>query len=144
MTRYVQRISLLGRERWIGWEVDDLGAEVPGLVCAEEIPEDELRARGVDEFRPLPFETMLEFGSAMRGEDDLLDRDVEFRLDALQVGIDCCRDRGIDAVPLAALVRVFGSKRNIAHPRVQERLRQLQSAGRIEFVGDDECYLRIR
>lgn len=144
MTRYIQRVALLGKERWIGWEVEDLGAEVPGLILADEIPQEELEKRGVREFRRMDFETLLEFGAAMRNHAELSDRDVEFRLDALQVGIDCYRDRGVDAVPFDAIVRIFGSKRNIAHPRVQERLRQMQSAGRIEFIGEDDCYLRIR
>ena len=47
MARYIQRIALLGKERWIGWEIDGIGTELPGLILADRIPEEELRARGI-------------------------------------------------------------------------------------------------
>src|SRR5213592_2919892 len=59
MARYIQRISLLGKERWIGWEIDGVGTELPGLTLADRIPEEELRARGIKEFTPLSFEMFL-------------------------------------------------------------------------------------
>ena len=46
MARYLQRISLLGKERWIGWEIDGVGTEVPGLMLADDLSEEEIRARG--------------------------------------------------------------------------------------------------
>jgi hypothetical protein len=35
MARYIQRIALLGKERWIGWEIDGVGTELPGLTLAD-------------------------------------------------------------------------------------------------------------
>src|SRR5688572_14629518 len=55
MARYLQRISLLGKERWIGWEIDGVGTEVPGLLLADDLSEEEVRARGVKEFHAMPF-----------------------------------------------------------------------------------------
>jgi hypothetical protein len=49
----------------------------------------------------------------------------------------------VDVVTLDALIAIFGSRRQIAHPRVQERLREWQSNGSVEVVGDEDCYLRI-
>ena len=47
MARYIQRITLLGRQRWIGWEIDGVGTEIPGLILADDLPEEDLRSRGV-------------------------------------------------------------------------------------------------
>jgi hypothetical protein len=142
MARYIQRIALLGRERWIGWEIDGVGTEVPGLTLAEEIPDAELRAHGVKEFRPMPFESFLGLGAALAPrQTELLDEDLEFRLDALQVGLGRIRDHGHDAVPRAYLDTIFGD--TLEHPRVQERLRDLERGGVVKVVGSDECYLQL-
>src|SRR5947199_4677944 len=53
MARYIQRIALLGKERWIGWEVDGIGTEIPGLTLAGDLSDEELRARGIKEFHQL-------------------------------------------------------------------------------------------
>lgn len=145
MARYIQRITLLGRQRWIGWEIDGVGTEIPGLILADELPEEDLRSRGVKEFRPLPFETFLEMNpqSSVPADGSLLDEDVEFRLDALQVGIDRLRSRGDHAVPRALLMHMFGSAVHLNHPRVIERLQAWETCGAVEFVGREECYLRI-
>ncbi|HXA17128.1 MAG TPA: hypothetical protein VN380_09065 [Thermoanaerobaculia bacterium] len=145
MARYIQRITLLGRQRWIGWEIDGVGTEIPGLILADDLPEEDLRSRGVKEFKPLPFETFLEMNPAADtpSEGSLLDEDVEFRLDALQVGIERLRSRGVNAVPRALLMHMFGSVLHLNHPRVIERLRSWEERGAVEFVGREECYLRI-
>ncbi|HSY49295.1 MAG TPA: hypothetical protein VLC46_10825 [Thermoanaerobaculia bacterium] len=145
MARYIQRITLLGRQRWIGWEIDGVGTEIPGLILADDLPEEDLRTRGVKEFRPLAFETFLEMNPASGEPADgsLLDEDVEFRLDALQVGIERLRCRGDKAVPRAWLMHMFGDAIHLNHPRVIERLRAWEERGAVEFVGQDDCYLRI-
>src|SRR5690349_5482765 len=86
MARYIQRIALLGKDRWIGWEVDGIGTEIPGLTLADEMSDEELRARGIKEFHQLTFESFLELGSAAgnAATPELLDEDIAFRLDALQ------------------------------------------------------------
>ena len=145
MARYIQRITLLGRQRWIGWEIDGVGTEIPGLVLADDLPEEDLRSRGVKEFKPLPFETFLEMNpqSEEPPSGSLLDEDVEFRLDALQVGLERLRSRGSNAVPRALLMHMFGDAVHLNHPRVIERLRSWEQRGAVEFVGQDDCYLRI-
>src|SRR5687768_11068295 len=97
MAHYIQRIALLGKERWIGWEIDGVGTEIPGLVLADGMPEEELRARGVKEFRPMPFESFLGLGAAIHrpGDGELHDQDIEYRLDALLVGMERIRSRGV-------------------------------------------------
>lgn len=145
MARYIQRITLLGRQRWIGWEIDGVGTEIPGLILADDLPEEDLRSRGVKEFRPLPFETFLEMNpqSSQPPDGSLLDEDVEFRLDALQVGIERLRSRGDKAVPRAVLMHMFGNAVHLNHPRVIARLQSWEQRGAVEFVGRDDCYLRI-
>ncbi len=144
MARYIQRITLLGRQKWIGWEIDGVGTEIPGLILADDLPEEDLRSRGVKEFRPMAFETFLEMNPAADSPAAaLLDQDVEFRLDALQVGIERLRGRGDNAVPRALLMHMFGDAVHLNHPRVIERLRSWEDRGAVEFVGQDDCYLRI-
>lgn len=144
MARYIQRISLLGKERWIGWEVDGVGTEVPGLVLADEIPDEEIRSHGVKEFRPLPFEVFLGMNAAA-GETStfLLDEDIEYRLDALQVGLERIRSRGQSDVSREALCRWFGDEAQLEHPRIRKRLASWAAGGVIELVGEEWCYLRI-
>lgn len=146
MARYLQRIALLGRERWIGWEIDGVGTEIPGLTLADELSEDELRARGVKEFRPMPFESFLGLGAIVAPEPsaELLDEDVEYRLDALLVGMERIRASGLTAVPRAVVLGFVGDDQHLRHPRVQERFREWQAAGLVELVGAEDCYLRIK
>lgn len=143
MARYLQRIALLGKERWIGWEIDGVGTEVPGLTLADDMSDEEIRARGVKEFRPMPFENFLGLGAATSSRDELHDQDIEYRLDALLVGMERIRVRGQTAVPRAILLGFFGDDRQLLHPRVIARFSEWESAGRVEFVGGEECYLRI-
>ena len=145
MSRYIQRIKLLGKERWIGWEVDGVGTEVPGLMLADEMTDDDLRARGIKEFRPLDFETFIAMASALATEssNELLDQDIEYRLDALQVGMDRYRNSQKTDVPREVLLSFFGDERHILHPRVVKRFMEWEQLGAVEFVGREDCYLRI-
>ena len=145
MARYLQRIALLGKERWIGWEIDGVGTEIPGLMLADDLTDEEIRARGVKEFRPMPFENFLGLGAtvAAGGGAELHDQDIDYRLDALLVGMERIRAQGQTAVPRALLLGFFGDDRQLGHPRVQARLREWETAGRVEVVGAEECYLRI-
>ena len=144
MAKYIQRISLLGKERWIGWEIDGVGTEVPGLTLADRLSEDELLARGVKQFTPLAFETFLTMNAESGPAKELLDQDVDFRLDALQVGMERIRSSGRSEVPRALLLHLFGGPAQLNHPRVIARLAAWEEDGRVEFVGREECYLRIR
>lgn len=145
MARYLQRISLLGKERWIGWEIDGVGTEIPGLMLADHLSDEDIRARGVKEFRAMPFESFLGLGAATTNaaSSELHDQDIEYRLDALLVGMERIRSRGMTAVPRSLLLGFFGDDAQLRHPRVQERFREWQQAGQVEVLGSDECYLRI-
>lgn len=146
MARYLQRIALLGKERWIGWEIDGVGTEIPGLTLADHLTDEEIRARGVKEFRPMPFENFLGLGAVVAANADdgeLHDQDIDYRLDALLVGMERIRSRGQTEVPRAVLLGFFGDDRQLGHPRVQARFREWAEAGQVQLIGDDECYLRI-
>lgn len=145
MARYIQRIALLGKERWIGWEIDGVGTEVPGLTLADEMTEEELRARGVKEFRPMPFENFLGLGSAIGSgtREQLHEQDIDYRLDALLVGMERIRSRGTTAVSRAVLLGFFGDDAQLRHPRVVARFREWEAAGQVALVGNEDCYLRI-
>ena len=146
MARYLQRIRLLGKERWIGWEIDGVGTEIPGLILADDLSEEEILARGVREFSPMPFESFLGMGSVTADSRtaELHEQDIDYRLDALLVGMERLRARGVTSVPRALLLGFFGDDQQLRDPRVQARLQQWQAAGKIELVGDEECYLRIK
>lgn len=144
MARYIQRIALLGKERWIGWEVDGVGTEIPGLTLADGLSDDELRARGVKEFRPMPFESFLGLGAVVSKEPaDLLDEDIDYRLDALLVAMERIRAQGMANVPRALVLGYVGDESHLGHPRVQQRFQDWEKAGSVEVVGAEECYLRI-
>jgi hypothetical protein len=146
MARYIQRIALLGKERWIGWEIDGVGTEIPGLILADDLPQDDRRLTAVKEFSPLAFETFLEMnatGLASRASALLLDEDVEFRLDALQVGIERLRGRGQTDVPRALFTSMLGDDTQLNHPRVRQRLDAWERSGAVEFVGSDDCWLKV-
>ena len=145
MARYIQKIKLLGKERWIGWEVDGVGTEVPGFISADDITDDDLRARGVKEFHPLDFETFIGMAGALNADatSELLDEDIEFRLDALQVGMERYRSSQRTDVPRSVLLTFFGDERHILHPRVVKRFMEWEQLGAVEFIGREECYLRI-
>lgn len=60
MSRYLQKISLRpysDSEIWTGWELENRTGEIDGLVLADDLTADELRARyGVTEFLKIPGE----------------------------------------------------------------------------------------
>jgi hypothetical protein len=146
MARYLQRIALLGKERWIGWEIDGVGTEIPGLMLADDLSDDELRTRGVKEFHAMPFESFLGLGAATTSAAataELHDQDIDYRLDALLVGMERIRSRGSTEVPRAILLGFFGDDAHLMHPRVQARFREWEEAGQVLVVRGDECYLRI-
>lgn len=146
MARYLQRIALLGKERWIGWEVDGVGTEVPGLILADDLTDEEIRARGVKEFRPMPFESFLGLGAAVGGTPnagEVHEQDLDYRLDALLVGMERIRSRGQTDVSRAVLLGFLLDDRQLGHPRVQARFREWETAGQVQLVGGEECYLRI-
>ena len=144
MAKYFQRIPLRGKERWIGWENDGVGTELSGLTLADHFSEEELRAKGIKEFTPLSFEAFLGMNADAGGAKQLLDQDIDFRLDALQVGMERIRGSGKREVPRALLTHFIGGDGQLNHPRVIARLAAWEEAGRVEFVGREECYLRIR
>jgi hypothetical protein len=147
MARYLQRIKLLGKERWIGWEIDGIGTEVPGLMLADDLSDEEVRARGVKEFHAMPFESFLGLGAATTSAPataQLHDQDIEYRLDALLVGMERIRSRGLTDVPRAVLLGFFGDDAHLLHPRVQARFREWEAAGQIDVLRGEECYLRIK
>jgi hypothetical protein len=144
MARYIQKLALLGKERWIGWEIDGVGTEIAGLILADELPADDPRIHAVREFKQLPFETFLFMNAESTATSSfLVDEDVDFRLDALQVSIERIRCSGSTDVPRLFLTRMFGDDSQLDHPRVQERLQKWEHSGAIEFVGREECYLKI-
>lgn len=145
MARYLQRIKLLGKERWIGWEIDGIGTEVPGLTLADDLSDEEIRTRGVKEFHAMPFESFLGLGAITTtpAASELLDQDIDYRLDALLVGMERIRARGLTDVPRTLLLAIFGADTHLHHPRVQARFREWQAAGLVDVVGEEECYLRI-
>lgn len=145
MSRYLQRIALLGKERWIGWEIDGVGTEIPGLTLADDMTDEEIRARGVKEFRPMPFESFLGLGAVVHRDEagELHEQDLEYRLDALLVGMERIRARGGTVVPRSIILGFIGNDQHLVHPRVQERFAAWQQAGQVEVVGAEDCYLRI-
>ncbi len=60
MSRYLQKISLRpysDAEMWTGWDLETRSGEVDGLILADGIPDDVLRAKyGVTEFQKIPGE----------------------------------------------------------------------------------------
>ncbi|MFL6245153.1 MAG: hypothetical protein ACJ74H_03945 [Thermoanaerobaculia bacterium] len=145
MARYLQRIKLLGKERWIGWEIDGIGTEVPGLILADDLSDEEILARGVKEFHAMAFESFLGLGTitTSTSSSELHDQDIEYRLDALLVGMERIRARGVTAVPRAILLGFFGDDTHLMHPRVQARFREWEEAGQVEVLREEGCYLRI-
>ncbi|HEX7705405.1 MAG TPA: hypothetical protein VF701_03005 [Thermoanaerobaculia bacterium] len=144
MAKYLQKIALLGKVRWIGWEIDGVGTEIPGLTLADELSDQEIAEKGVKEFRPMPFESFLGLGAVSSGSQaELLDEDLQYRLDALLVGMERIRSRGTTEVPKALLVGFLGGESLLETAAVQRRFREWQAAGQVSVVGTEECYLRI-
>lgn len=144
MTRYVQKILLGGKERWFGWEVDGVGTEVAGLVLAEGISEEELRAKGVRKFVPMSFDDFIGLGAMTSNVKDasLDDQDLDYRFDALQVAIDRFHAQGYHDVPKLFLEEMFGEN-GLRDSRVESRLQEWERSGVIELSRADERYIRI-
>jgi len=143
--RYIQKIALsAGKARWIGWEVDGVGTEIPGLTLADDLSEEELRQRGVKNFVSMPIEEFLNLGAAYsRKPTKLHDQDIEYRFDALRVMIDRMLDVGVTDVTKSALKDMFSGV-SLADPEIQARLIEWENAGYIQILGWDDCYFRIR
>lgn len=143
--RYLQKIALsTGKARWIGWEVDGVGTEIPGLTLADELSEEELRERGVKNFVPMAFEEFLNLGAAYsRRPTSLHDQDLEYRFDALRVMIDRMLDAGVTDVSMSSLKEMFSGV-SLADPRIQAQLIEWETAGCIQILGWEECYVRVR
>lgn len=145
MTRYVQKMLLSGKERWFGWEIDGVGTEVPGLVIADGIPEEELRARGVRRFLPMSFDDFVGLGAmtSRSSEGPLDDQDLSYRFDALQVAIDRFHAQGFSDIPKVFIEEMFGQTA-LSDPRVESRLSEWERAGVIDLERIDERYIRIK
>jgi hypothetical protein len=115
------------------------------MVSADEMSDDDLRARGIKEFRELDFETFIGMAGALNADHaaELLDQDIEFRLDALQVGMERYRSKQQTDVPRAVLLSFFGDARHILHPTVVKRFMEWEELGAVEFIGREDCYLKI-
>ncbi len=143
--RYIQKISLgAGKARWIGWEVDGVGTEIPGLELADDLSDEELRERGVKNFVTMEFEEFLNLGAAYsRRPTTLHDQDLEYRFDGLRVMIDRMIDVGVTDVTMSALKEMFSGV-SLADPRIQSRLIGWETEGYIQILGWEECYFRVR
>jgi hypothetical protein len=143
LARYIQKISIGDRERWLGWEVDGIGTEMPGLTLAEGMSEEELRAKGVRNFFPMSFDDFVGL-SAITGARSapLDDRDVAFRIDALKVALDRAFARGHAEIPRAFLDQMFGGV-SLRDPRVQSVLRGWERAGVVALRDEEHCCLRV-
>lgn len=59
MGRYIQKISLFpfsAQELWVGWELEGVDGEVPGLIRVADLTATELAEKGITEFQRIPFE----------------------------------------------------------------------------------------
>lgn len=148
MARYIQKISLgMGRERWVGWDIDGVGTEITGLILADHFGDDELAARGVRKFIPMSFDDFLRLGAATaateQGFTPLDDQDLEFRLDALFVSMDRLRARGTLDVTRDLIVSFFGDLQPLDDPRIVKTFSDWQDEGFVLLVGREDCYLKI-
>ncbi len=93
----------------------------------------------------MPFESFLGLGAALGDavSPELHEQDLEYRLDALLVGMERIRSRGLTDVPRAVILGFLHDDAHLLHPRVLARFAEWEDAGQIEFVGTDACYLRI-
>lgn len=57
VARYIQKISLVpfsAHELWVGWELEGVEGEIPGLLSVDGLSDRDLRERGVKEFQRIP------------------------------------------------------------------------------------------
>jgi hypothetical protein len=55
--RYIQKISLFPfspQEMWVGWELEGVEGEVPGLIAARGMTASDLANKGIVEFQWIP------------------------------------------------------------------------------------------
>lgn len=53
MARYVQKIALVPDDPhglWVGWDIEGVSGEVPGLIPVETLSEQQIQALGVSRF----------------------------------------------------------------------------------------------
>ncbi len=144
MSRYLQKITLgAGKVRWIGWWIDGVGTEIPGLILADGLSPDDVTKLGVKQFVPMAFEEFLGIGSQLIPKPEKLDdKDLEFRLDHLRVAIDRLASSEVACISKEALKEIFSGV-SLADTRIQARLLEWESSGNIQVLGTDECYLKI-
>lgn len=144
MTRYIQKIAVSGRERWIGWDIDGIGSETPGLFLADGIDEDELRTHGVKKFVPMAFDDFVGLSAITRRKaaSELHDQDLGFRLDALLVSLDRMRARGVVELPRLYIETIVGEQR-LDDPRIEARFSEWERTGAVELLRSEECYLKL-
>ncbi|HVS31602.1 MAG TPA: hypothetical protein VMS98_09120 [Thermoanaerobaculia bacterium] len=61
MARYLQKISLRPyseAEVWTGWDLEDRGGEIEGLILVDNLTPEELASYGVTDFQKIPKEYM--------------------------------------------------------------------------------------
>ena len=144
MSRYIQRVVLGGgKVRWVGWEIDGVGTEIPGLILADSIDEEDILGLGVKNYVPMAFEDFLGISAQLaRKPEKLDDTDIEYRLDALRVALDRLWDRNQRDVSKVAIKEMFSGV-SLADPRIQARLLEWEGDGSVRILGTEECYLRI-
>ncbi|MEO8218218.1 MAG: hypothetical protein ABI718_14150 [Acidobacteriota bacterium] len=146
MARYVQKITIGGRERWIGWEIDGIGTEISGLFLVDDLPPEELRAKGVKSFAPMSFDDFIGLGAINNRSEEKKkipdDEDMGFRLDALEVMMGRLLGSGFAEIPAHVIPRMLGGV-SLDDPRVQTRIRSWQDAGAVEFRGTEDCYVHL-
>ncbi|MGA7616152.1 MAG: hypothetical protein WBX15_13330 [Thermoanaerobaculia bacterium] len=145
MAKYIQKIALgAGRERWLGWDIDGIGTEIPGLVSADGIAPELLSQMGVREFHPMDFEEFISLTQRTLDPNSgvLSDEDLAYRLDALLVSLDRFRMKGILDLPKLLFVELFGEK-GVEDPRFSRRMNEWQDRGLLLFVGREDCFVKI-
>ncbi|MGK2855571.1 MAG: hypothetical protein ACSLFQ_00050 [Thermoanaerobaculia bacterium] len=144
MSKYIQRVVLGGgKVRWVGWEIDGVGTEIPGLILADSIDEEDIASLGVKHYVPMAFEDFLGISAQLAPKPQKLDdQDIEYRLDALRVGLDRLFDRALRDVSKVAIKAMFSGV-SLADPRIQARLLEWEGEGAVQILGTEECYLRI-
>jgi hypothetical protein len=144
VSKYIQRVVLGGdKVRWVGWEIDGVGTEIPGLILADTIAEEDILGLGVKNYVTMPFEDFLGISAQLAPRlQKLEDQDVEYRLDALRVGLDRLFDRGTRDVSKVAIKAMFSGV-SLADSRIQARLLEWENDGAVQILGTEECYMRI-
>jgi hypothetical protein len=132
-----------GKVRWVGWEIDGVGTEIPGLILADSIAEEDVVGLGVKNYVTMAFEDFLGIGAQLATKPERLDdTDIEYRLDALRVALDRLFDRDQRDVSKAAIKEMFSGV-SLADSRIQARLLEWENDGGVRILGTEECYVRL-